>query len=230
MPVGLPLINVGHFEDIGFGERAAGEGETDRQPAWIETAIHADRRQAQIIEDPGAFGERHGLGLGAGRTFVDIGFSQDMIVHHEQAVLMAQIARNRTTDPKVAALAAGIEDSQLLDIGALRAYLALWQAPVLPSGPPMTWMADHAATPGMSAMPGMATTDEINELRTAKGNALDVLFLQLMLRHHDGGLGMLDDAGQHASIEAVRALANRMAFDQRQESQTLAALLATKKS
>jgi len=159
---------------------------------------------------------------------VDVGFSQDMIVHHEQAVLMAQLVRNRTTDPKVAALAAGIEDSQLLDIGTLRGYLALWQAPVLPTGPPMTWMADHAAMAGLTTMPGMATTDELNRLRTAKGTALDVLFLQLMLRHHDGGLGMLDDAGQHASIEAVRALANRMAFDQRQESQTIAALLASK--
>lgn len=48
---------------------------------------------------------------------VDIGFAQDMIVHHEQAVLMAQLVRGRTTDPMIAATAAGIENGQLLEIG-----------------------------------------------------------------------------------------------------------------
>lgn len=154
---------------------------------------------------------------------VDIGFSQDMIVHHEQAVLMAQLVRVRTKNPKVAALAAGIEDDQLLDIGALRGYLALWQAPTLPAGPPMQWMAGHA---GMTSMPGMATTAQINALRTATGPAMDRMFLQLMLRHHQGGLGMLTDAAAHAGTEAVRALAARMDFDQQQEIQTISALLA----
>lgn len=72
---------------------------------------------------------------------MDIGFSQDMIVHHEQAVVMAQLVRDRTQNPRLAALATGIVDEQLLDVGAMRGYLALWQAPLLPAGPPMTWMA-----------------------------------------------------------------------------------------
>lgn len=163
---------------------------------------------------------------------VDIGFSQDMIVHHEQAVVMAQLVRGRTKDPKVAALANGIVDEQLLDIGAMRGYLALWRAPVLPSGPPMTWMApghEHH-TEGATAMPGMATTDELNALRTAKGNALDRMFLELMLRHHVGGLLMLSDAGEHAAVPAVRSLAARIAFHQQQETQTLNSLLAAKKA
>jgi uncharacterized protein (DUF305 family) len=141
---------------------------------------------------------------------------------------MAQLVRDRTSDPKVAALAAGIEDDQLLDIGTLRGYLALWQAPMLPAGPPMTWMADAGPDSGMATMPGMATTDQINALRTAKGDAMDAMFLRLMLRHHEGGQAMLADAAAHAGIEAVRALAARMAFDQGQESSTIAALLATK--
>jgi uncharacterized protein (DUF305 family) len=163
------------------------------------------------------------VSVGQTPNAVDVGFSQDMVVHHEQAVLMAQLIRDRTKDPKIAALAAGIEDDQLLDIGALRGYLALWKAPVLPAGPPMQWMAEHAA---MTTMPGMATTAQLNALRTATGPALDRMFLQLMLRHHEGGQVMLADAAAHAAIDAVRALAARMAFDQRQESQTIAALLA----
>lgn len=156
---------------------------------------------------------------------VDIGFSQDMIVHHEQAVVMAQLVRDRTTDPKVAALAAGIEGDQLLDIGALRGYLALWEAPVLPAGPPMTWMSGHDAhTEG--GMPGMATVAELNALRSAKGAALDRMFLELMARHHAGGLAMLDDAAANAAVPAVRGLAARISFHQKEETQTINALLA----
>lgn len=160
---------------------------------------------------------------------VDIGFSQDMIVHHEQAVVMAQLVRDRTTDPKVAALANGIVDDQLLDIGAMRGYLVLWQAPVLPSGPPMAWMAPghQHHEEGATVMPGMATTGELNALRTAKGTALNRMFLELMLRHHVGGLHMLTDAGEHAAIPAVRSLASRIAFHQQQETQTINALLSS---
>jgi uncharacterized protein (DUF305 family) len=157
---------------------------------------------------------------------VDIGFSRDMIVHHEQAVLMAQLVRDRTKDSKIAALAAGIEDDQLLDIGALRGYLTLWHAAALPAGPPMQWMAEHAA---MATMPGMATTAQLNALRSATGPTLDRMFLELMLRHHEGGQVMLADAAAHAGTEAVRALAARIAFDQQQESQTITALLSAVK-
>ncbi len=160
---------------------------------------------------------------------VDIGFSQDMIVHHEQAVVMAQLVRDRTKDPKVAALANGIVDDQLLDIGALRGYLALWQAPVLPAGPPMTWMAPghQHHEENATVMPGMATTDELNALRTVKGTALDRMFLELMLRHHVGGMHMLTDAGEHAAVPAVRSLAARIAFHQQEETQTINALLSS---
>ncbi len=162
----------------------------------------------------------------AGPSAVDIGFSQDMIVHHEQAVLMAQLVRGRTSDPKIAALAAGIESEQLLEIGTLRGYLALWDAPVLPAGPPMTWMADHHGHAG--GMPGMATTAQLNALRTAKGAALDRMFLRLMLRHHEGGQPMLSDAATNAAIPAVRALASRISFDQAEETRTIQSLLAAK--
>ncbi|HEY2832279.1 MAG TPA: DUF305 domain-containing protein, partial [Sporichthyaceae bacterium] len=139
---------------------------------------------------------------------------------------MAQLVRDRTKDSKIAALAAGIEDDQLLDIGALRGYLTLWHAPALPAGPPMQWMAEHAA---MATMPGMATTAQLNALRSATGPTLDRMFLELMLRHHEGGQVMLADATKHAAIDAVRALAARIAFDQQQESQTITALLSAVK-
>src|SRR5581483_7938379 len=100
-------------------------------------------------------------------------------------------------------------------------WLAMWNAPVLPAGAPMQWKSH----PGMTSMPGMATTAELDARRTAKGAALDRLFLKLMLRHHADGLPMAADAGTRATLPAVRSLAERMAFQQREETATITALL-----
>lgn len=164
---------------------------------------------------------------------VDIGFAQDMIVHHEQAVFMAQLVRGRTTDPVVAATAAGIENGQLLEIGQMRGYLQLWDAPTLPSGAPMTWMTPGIAghighTSDAATMPGMATQDDLDALRRAAGPELDVLFLQLMLRHHLGGTPMLADATAHAAVPAIRNLAAQMSYHQNEESGALLQQLASR--
>ena len=97
----------------------------------------------------------------------------------------------------------------------------------------MTWMAasptgahDHAgAAAGVTTMPGMASADELKKLRSATGKDLDVDFLQLMLRHHQGGATMLSDAAQNASQEPVRNLAAQMLSAQTAEAQYLTQLL-----
>jgi uncharacterized protein (DUF305 family) len=66
-------------------------------------------------------------------------------------------------------------------------------------------------------MPGMATTDEINKLRKLSGKDLDVLFLQLMLRHHQGGLEMAQYGAEHASEGYVRNLAAKIVSSQQNE-------------
>ena len=63
-------------------------------------------------------------------------------------------------------------------------------------------------------MPGMATVAEINKLQSLSGKALDVYFLQLMLRHHQGGLPMVQWAASHATEPYVRNAAQKMADSQ----------------
>lgn len=170
---------------------------------------------------------------------VDVGFSQDMGVHHQQAVAMSRLAEQRGSAP-VRSLAGGIMSSQLVEIGWMQGWLALWNQPLVPAGPPMAWMGhamqscgtDHgehavagpgagscSAHQGMSggAMPGMATQDEMNRLSRSSGRAFDVLFLQLMTRHHQGGISMASDAEQRATLAPVRDLAARSSRDQLQE-------------
>ena len=166
------------------------------------------------------------------RDSVDVGFSQDMTVHHQQAVTMASWERDHTTDPVLHQLAADIEATQTSQIGRMQGWLELWGAPALPTGGHMGWMTEpsHNHTPaptgGVSTMPGMASDEDLAALRTASGPQLDVLFLQLMLRHHEGGAGMLQYAAERAAEPQVRNLAAQMLRSQTSESTYLRQLLA----
>jgi uncharacterized protein (DUF305 family) len=167
-------------------------------------------------------------------TAVDIGFAQDMSVHHQQAVEMASWERDHTSDPVLGQLAADIEATQTAQIGRMQGWLELWGAPSLPVGGYMGWMTERAthdhdgAAPGapVAVMPGMASADELKALRAATGPQLDVMFLQLMLRHHQGGATMLSYGAQYAAVPQVQNLARQMLTSQTAESQYLGQLLA----
>jgi len=166
---------------------------------------------------------------------VDVGFAQDMSVHHRQAVLMAGLARERGGDLAIRSLAFDIERTQLEQVGRMQGWLSLWNAAALPVGPHMTWMTDAATAPGMAhgggssagvaTMPGMASPADLDRLRSASGREFDVLFLQLMLRHHQGGVPMAQYAAQHAETAQVRNLAEKIVLSQGSESEYLAELL-----
>jgi uncharacterized protein (DUF305 family) len=165
---------------------------------------------------------------------VDIGFSQDMTVHHLQAVSMAAWERDHTTDPVLLQLATDLERTQNNQVGQMQGWLALWDAPALPLGGHMAWMDEgamhaHGAPDveggGVATMPGMASQEELARLRASSGTALDVLFLQLMLRHHQGGVEMLAYGAEHAAVPQVRNLAAQMLGAQSSEVDYLTQLL-----
>ena len=168
---------------------------------------------------------------------VDVGFAQDMSVHHRQAVLMAGLARDRSSDPVLRSLGFDIERTQLEQIGRMQGWLSLWNAAPLPTGQYMSWMTDAASMAGMThgsgegstgvvTMPGMASPAELERLHAVSGAEFDVLFLQLMLRHHQGGAPMAEYAAQHAETAQVRNLAQKILTAQRTESNLLTELLA----
>ena len=172
---------------------------------------------------------------------VDVGFAQDMSVHHRQAVQMASLARDRSTDPAIRSIAFDIETNQLQQIGQMQGWLSLWNAAALPTGRYMTWMTDAESMPGMAGMghsggssgptgvttmPGMASPADLEQLRAASGAQLDVLFLQLMLRHHQGGVPMARYAEQHGETAQVRNLAEKIVIAQGAESDYLTQLIS----
>ncbi len=158
---------------------------------------------------------------------VDVGFSQDMAVHHEQAVLMANLAQRRGS-AAVASLANAILVDQSQEVGMMRGWLRLWNRPAV-DPTPMAWLPQGQAMvmagSGAEAMPGMATPGQLATLATLRGKRFDVLFLQLMIRHHEGGLEMCRYAEEHAKLGVVRSAARSMAVEQLEDLGQLEAIL-----
>lgn len=119
----------------------------------------------------------------------DVGFMQQMIPHHQQAVQMVALVPDRTNRPALLDAARRIEASQEDEI----AFMLNWlrergQAALAPSAA----HAAHAAA-GHGTMKGMATPQQMAELAAATGIAFDRLFLQLMVEHHQGAVDMARD-------------------------------------
>ncbi|TQN41700.1 uncharacterized protein (DUF305 family) [Blastococcus colisei] len=177
------------------------------------------------------------LGLGrddaAEPSAVDVGFSRDMALHHLQGVEMANAALDRSEDPAVRGLAFDIGTTQTNQVGRMQGWLSLWgYSPT--GGEVMGWMdhagghSGHAMDVDTAVMPGMATEEELAQLRSLSGNAFDVEFLRLMIRHHQGGLGMAEYAEENAETDVVRNLANAIAESQTAETTLMADMLAAR--
>ncbi|MFB7866876.1 MULTISPECIES: DUF305 domain-containing protein [unclassified Streptomyces] len=161
----------------------------------------------------------------------DAGFARDMAVHHQQAVEMSFIVRDRTKDEDVRRLAYDIANTQANQRGMMLGWLDMWGLPKVQSGvAPMTWMgmgvyADEEAGADGALMPGMATRAQLDQLRTASGRAAEVLYLKLMTAHHKGGIHMAQGCVEKCVPGVERDLAQGMVDAQESEIKLMADML-----
>jgi uncharacterized protein (DUF305 family) len=161
----------------------------------------------------------------------DIGFAQDMSAHHQQAIVMSDMVAADAA-PEVRALAEQIRFTQLREIGQMTGWLQIAQAPIV-SPRPMPWMTantDHLTAGADMAMPGLASPTELRRLQQSTGRDNEVLFLQLMTRHHQGGIDMAAYAVGHTTTPAVHQTAVAMIDEQSQEIIFMAYLLSQRGS
>ncbi|MFC9943476.1 DUF305 domain-containing protein [Streptomyces pratensis] len=171
----------------------------------------------------------------------DAGFARDMAVHHQQAVEMSFIVRDVTRDEDVRRLAYDIANTQANQRGMLLGWLDLWELPkTAPEGQgPMAWMADggHSGHSGHdmkgmdqdgALMPGMATRTELKQLGAADGEQAEVLFLQLMTDHHEGGVAMARGCAEQCTVPVEKRLAQGMVEAQQSELDLMADMLAAR--
>ena len=151
----------------------------------------------------------------------DTMFAQMMIVHHEGAIEMAQLAQERAVTTPVQDLAGEIDQAQGPEIELMRSWLQEWGEPTA-SGDDMGHMG-HGDTSGME-MDGMSQEEAMAELEGLTGEAFDSRFLELMIEHHRGAVAMARTAlaeGQHPD---VRQLAEQVVTDQEAEIERMGQL------
>ena len=152
----------------------------------------------------------------------DTRFMHHMIAHHGQALVMTKLVPQRSNTPGVRLLSERIEISQQDEMALMRRWLQQ-------RGKPMPMDGDHMMH---MSMPGMLTEAQLASLAAARGPEFERLFLDLMIRHHEGALTMVRellgsqgaaqdsemyrlasdiDADQRAEIARMRSMLNAMA-------------------
>jgi len=150
----------------------------------------------------------------------DVKFMQGMIHHHAQALDMTALITARTSLETMKLLGQRIEISQADEIKMMQRWLET-------HGQQVPGIHDHHMT-GATLMPGMLTAEEMERLAAAKGAPFDRLWLEDMIRHHDGALVMVEELFSTpgaAQESEVFAFASDVVADQKAEIDRMGAML-----
>ena len=157
-------------------------------------------------------------------TAGDARFMQHMIGHHAQALEMTKLVPGRTSRNDLRLLAQRIDVSQRDEIALMRQWLER-RGEETPSADAQ----QHAAMGHQSLMPGMLSAAELAQLANAAGAEFERLFLEYMIRHHEGAVTMVRNLfgtpGAAQETETYR-FATDIEADQRAEIDRMRALLA----
>ena len=117
----------------------------------------------------------------------DIMFAEMMIPHHEQAIEMSDLAFSNTTNPDVLALAEQIRGAQEPEIELMKSW-------------PGVDLGGHAG----HTMMGMLDENEMEMLRVTTGADFDRLFLEGMIKHHEGAIDMAEMINDSRNPEVAK--------------------------
>lgn len=152
----------------------------------------------------------------SGYSANDIMFAQMMIPHHQQAIELSDLALGASTSAEIRDLAQRITAGQGPEIEQMSSWLE-------ESGSSSMMEGHDMASHGMS---GMVSDEDFERLASLTSPEFDVLFLELMIDHHEGALDMVSMIDDSANAD-VRALAEAITRVQRAEIDEMKALLTT---
>ena len=153
----------------------------------------------------------------------DAMFAQMMIPHHEQAIVLAEIAENPTSgaSPEVTSLAAQIKSAQGPEVELMKSFLTQWDVPVVDPG-----SMDHGSMDHGSKMKGMLSVEELAKLSTLSGKVFDKEWMLAMIAHHEGAIEMARTVEQSGKNLEVQALAKTIISGQQVEIDQMKSMLA----
>jgi uncharacterized protein (DUF305 family) len=143
------------------------------QPASDE---HAGHTQSETDQAPVISGEP------AGFNDADVSFATNMVPHHQQAIELSALVPDRTTNPELLALASQIQAAQEPEIATMKAFLVQWNE------------GGESGHEGhdMAGMEGMVDAATMSRLESLNGAEFDTLWLESMIAHHEGAIGMAE--------------------------------------
>jgi uncharacterized protein (DUF305 family) len=142
---------------------------------------------------------------GVDHNDADVKFSLEMIPHHQQTIMIVDMATNKAGSQQVTMIAASLLAGEQKDIQQMRGWLKEWNtAPV---------DAEH----GGHNMPGMVTQDDIKALDAATGGDFDEKWLALMVRHLENGVTMAEDVLQNGVHAGTKTLATQIVKSQKKQ-------------
>src|SRR5215212_6327665 len=156
-----------------------------------------------------------------GNDSAEAGFARDMLVHHAQAVQMAEIIRDKTKSDSMRLLASDISLTQQGQIGIMQGWLQVWGLRVTGLEPAMAWMGH----PTEGLMPGMAAPDDFVCIGTAPPERADVLFLRLMISHHKAVIPMAQAILKRTEEPEVSHLASSIVGSQKADIENMQAMV-----
>jgi uncharacterized protein (DUF305 family) len=148
----------------------------------------------------------------AGHNSQDVMFAQMMIPHHKQAIVMADQAATRASSPQVKKLAAQIKNAQQPEIDTMTSWLQAWGEPTHPR---------H----GMHMAEGMMSEQDMKRLGSLSGRPFDQMFLQMMIKHHQGAVTMARTEQEQGTNPDAKALATSIVSSQEAEITRMRSLL-----
>ncbi len=158
----------------------------------------------------------------------DVKFMQDMIAHHAQAVEMSALLEDRTRSNEMEQLGQRISLSQEDEISFMQGWLRERGQPTTSS------MSDHVMRGGSHGshndmMPGMITDEEMAELAGAEGIEFDARYLELMIKHHQGAITMVEtllEQGGSAQDPVLFEFTSEVTTEQASEIERMTLMLA----
>jgi uncharacterized protein (DUF305 family) len=144
----------------------------------------------------------------------DVAFATQMIPHHQQAVTMADLALRKATTAEVKTLATAIKAAQAPEIQQLSGWLTGW-------GKPVPTPNEHSG----HTMTGMMSPQEMDDLNRATGSMFDRMWVEMMIKHHQGAVAMAKTEQTSGKDAASIALAKKIQTAQTTEIATMQRLL-----
>jgi uncharacterized protein (DUF305 family) len=222
--------------------RAVALGLAVLAPALVLSACTPEEPEAvstpsSVVLQPGKPGEKaetiapedyEGAPAQAPFSKADADFLSDMILHHGQAIEMSGLVPERSASDQVKKFAARIDVVQDSEIDLMSGWLEENDYPV-----PLDVEGGDGSGPrapehghDTADMPGMLTDVQMASLEEASGAEFDRLFLEGMIKHHEGALTMCEEVAGSGSEERVIELATNIAADQMAEIDRMSNMLA----